>query len=231
MRAVRFVISGKLAHFRRFYTNSSSLSYPLPPPPTLRGILGAALGLGPEYAGRFRDWRFSVRPLAPWRFLMQTVNHLMIKKGTPTRNLAGGEHTQVPVQLIVPRKPEGRVRYEVLALGDDPDPVIQALAQPRYPLSLGPAFALAFVEEAGWIEGEIREAASGPLLGAFEITKVRRFLGRGRILHDRYPLRLDEERNLLAVADLGIEADGEPIALDYAGPVFATATRLWALEG
>jgi len=231
MRAIRFVLAGKLAHFRRFYTNSSSLSYPIPPPPTLRGMLGAALGLGPEYADRFLEWRFSVRPLAPWRFLMQTVNHLMIKKGAPARNLAGGEHTQVPIQLIVPQKPEGRVRYEVLALGDDPEQVIQALAQPRYPLSLGPAFALAFVEEAGWIEGEILEAASGPLLGAFEIAKVRRFLGQGRILHDRYPLRLDEERNLLAVADLGIEANGRPIALDYEGPVFAAGTRRWALEG
>ncbi len=232
MRAVRFVIAGKLAHFRRFYTNSSSLSYPIPPPPTLRGLLGAALGLGPEYAERFLKWRFSVRPLAPWRYLLQTVNHLMIKKGAATRNLAGGEHTQVPLQLVVPKAPSGRVRYEVLAVGGDPEPLIRALASPRYPLSLGPAYALAFVEEAGWVEGQMRETGTeGLILGAFEVARVRRFKGRGRILHDRYPLRLDRARNLLAVANLGVEADGNPVELDYAGPVFVADQRIWALEG
>ena len=231
MRALRFVVSGKLAHFRRFYTNSSSLSYPVPPAPTLRGLLGAALGLGSEYADRLADWRFSVRPVAPWRFLMQTVNHLMIKKGAVARNLAGGEHTQVPLQLVVPKSPEARVRYEVLAVGGEVEPLLLALAQPRYPLTLGPAFALAFVEEAGFVEGELGEGATGELVGAFEVAKVQRFLGQGRILHDRYPLRLDAERNLLAVADLGVEANGEPVALDYGGLVFTTGGRRYALVG
>jgi len=231
MRAVRFVLAGKLAHFRRFYTNSSSLTYPIPPPPALRGILGAALGLGPEYADRFSDWRFAVRPLAPWRFLVQTVNYLMIKKDAPARNLAGGEHTQVPLQLVVPKTPEGHVRYEILVVGGELDPVFNALSNPRYPLSLGPAFALAFVEEVEWAEGRVEEESAGPLIGAFEIAKVRRFIGAGRILHDRYPLRLDVERNLLAVADLGVEATGNAIALDYGGRVFVAGDRRWALEG
>lgn len=231
MRALRFVISGKLAHFRRFYANSSSLTYPIPPPPTLRGILGAALGLGPEYAERLEDLRFSVRPLDPWRYLMQTVNHLLIKKGARTRNLAGGEHTQVPLQLVVPQHPSGKVRYEVVAVGEDPEPLVQALAAPRFPLSLGPAFALAFVEEAGWVEGRLANGADAPLLGSFKLAEVRTLRGRGRILHDRYPLRLDAKRNLLSIADLGVEAEGRPVELEYTGAVFVAGERIWALEG
>ncbi|KQC14005.1 MAG: hypothetical protein APR63_06500 [Desulfuromonas sp. SDB] len=40
-----FRISGKYAHFRRPYTNVSSLSYPFPPRPTIIGLLGAILGI------------------------------------------------------------------------------------------------------------------------------------------------------------------------------------------
>lgn len=40
-----FRYSGKYAHFRRPYTNVSSLSYPFPPRPTLAGLLGAILGV------------------------------------------------------------------------------------------------------------------------------------------------------------------------------------------
>ena len=42
---VIFRISGKYAHFRRPYTNVSSLSYPFPPRPTIAGLLGAILGI------------------------------------------------------------------------------------------------------------------------------------------------------------------------------------------
>ena len=40
-----FRYSGKYAHFRRPYTNVSSLSYPFPPRPAIAGLLGAILGV------------------------------------------------------------------------------------------------------------------------------------------------------------------------------------------
>ena len=36
---------GRYAHFRRPYTNVSSLSYPFPPRPTIAGLMGAILGI------------------------------------------------------------------------------------------------------------------------------------------------------------------------------------------
>ncbi len=56
-------MKGKRAHFRRFYTNSSALTYPVPPPTTLQGLLGAALGLGPEYVDLLSGLYLSARPL------------------------------------------------------------------------------------------------------------------------------------------------------------------------
>ena len=44
MRGVIFDIEGKFAHFRKIYTNSSSLSYLVPPRTTVQGIIAAMLG-------------------------------------------------------------------------------------------------------------------------------------------------------------------------------------------
>ena len=44
MRGVIFDIESKYAHFRKVYTNSSSLTYSVPPRTTLEGIIAAILG-------------------------------------------------------------------------------------------------------------------------------------------------------------------------------------------
>jgi len=229
MRAIRFVLAGKFAHFRRFYTNSSSLTYPIPPPPTLRGLLGAALGLGPEYARELADWRFGVRIAAPWRFLFQTANFLKIKKGEP--NLAGGEHTQIPLQFVAPRRLEERVRYEVLAVGPGVEAAKDALTRPVYPLSLGPAYALAQVEAAHLLEGRLQTGYEGKLKGPFLAGALTAFEGPARLLSDRYPLRLAEDRSPQAVADLVLEADGKPLHAHYQGEVFVLDDDAWSLVG
>ena len=45
MKIIVFDIKGKFAHFRKFYTNSSSLTYGIPPRTAICGILAAILGL------------------------------------------------------------------------------------------------------------------------------------------------------------------------------------------
>ena len=43
-----FDIKGPMAHFRKFYTNSSSLSYLFPPRTVVAGIIAGILGLPSE---------------------------------------------------------------------------------------------------------------------------------------------------------------------------------------
>jgi len=232
MQAIRFVLTGKLAHFRRFYTNSSSLTYPIPPPPTIRGLLGAALGLGPEYTQEFANWRFGVQIAAPWRFLFQTANYLKIKKGEP--NLAGGEHTQIPLQFIVPQQLGDRIRYEIVALGaesKESNKVAEALKKPHFPLALGPAYALAQIEEINFVQGTIQDSFEGAIKGPLIVKSIIKLQGPGRLLRDRYPLKLAKDRTLLMAADLAIEAEGKPVAACYKGDVFATDSDAWSLVG
>lgn len=55
-RVLVFTISGEYAHFRKFNTTSSPLTYPIPTPPALSGMLGAILGIERELApGKFPE--------------------------------------------------------------------------------------------------------------------------------------------------------------------------------
>lgn len=44
MKFLVFDLKGKFAHFRKFYTNSSSLSYLVPPRTVIEGMVAAILG-------------------------------------------------------------------------------------------------------------------------------------------------------------------------------------------
>jgi CRISPR-associated protein Cas5h len=58
---VTFRYYGKYAHFRRPYTNVSSLSYPFPPRPTIVGLLGAILGVQKDKVAKlFNDEHLKV---------------------------------------------------------------------------------------------------------------------------------------------------------------------------
>ncbi len=224
MRFLRFVLRGKRAHFRRFYSNSSALTYPVPPPSALLGLLGAALGLEPEELPRLAGLRLSARPLGEARTLFQTLNYLFVKTGTlaELRGLAKDGRTQIPLQFLVG---EEGVGFEVWAVGEEGliQDLARALPEPAYPLSLGPAYALAWVpqEEVRTGEARLQRGFKGPLLGLLEVGKLE--LGPlpqgGRIFRDRFPLRLGPDRRLLRVAELCLEARGRPLEGVYHGEV------------
>ncbi|MFB6273400.1 MAG: CRISPR-associated protein Cas5 [Salinibacter sp.] len=235
MTALQFELKGKFAHFRRFYTNSSSLSYPVPPPPTIAGLLGAALGLNPdEYRDVFRDVRFAVRPRASWRQLMQAVNLLKITEGSEN-SLRGEEgHTQIPTQLIAPIDLDDTLAYEVVLSGlegERRDRLGAALAAPHYPLYLGTAPCRAWVEETMPLEGEVRDGYRGELLGALDVEATADLaLEEGlRVLRDRYPIRLGQDRRLTEAKDLFVEAEGQALTCTYDGPVLVSDRGAYAL--
>ena len=58
-----FELWGDYAHFRKFYTTSSPLTYPFPPKPTIIGILSSILGFDKknnEYLKHFEKDTFLI---------------------------------------------------------------------------------------------------------------------------------------------------------------------------
>lgn len=114
-----FRFSGKYAHFRRPYTNVSSLSYPFPPRPTIAGLIGAILGVEKDkVAETFNEDNFKVTVAIEKQ--TKTITHVTNfrqdgigaidysikkpKKGWEPKELKNippyNEATQIPMELI-----------------------------------------------------------------------------------------------------------------------------------
>lgn len=229
--ALRFVLAGKRAHFRRYYTNSSALSYPVPPPASLLGLLGAALGLGPGYGEELQGLFLSARPLGRQRALMQTLAYLLMKSGGFNRELRGlhpDGRTQVPIQLLVGEE-GGLLRYEVWLASRDRGLLGRlraALEDPYYPLSLGPAFALAWVEEVEEREGVLATSWNGEGIGWWKVGCLSGWRASGaKLYRDRFPVLLGADRSPLRVEELALELEGKPLEVEYRGPVLVVDGR------
>lgn len=182
IRVVAFDVEGFLAHFRCFYTTASRGTYLFPPRNTVAGMLAAILGHGNEiqdgggYYGVFSrsNCRIAVRVMHPLRKMVISENLL----DTGSRGRAPGiEKTDqgfeiekirqmmsrsrkpTPIEFVVAEPPNRTVRYRFYVhheddrLLDDLERRIRA-QEPAYPVSLGPAFCLAWLNIAEEESGE-----------------------------------------------------------------------------
>ena len=218
MRTLVFEVSGEYGQFKKPYSPMSPVSYPLPPPPAVLGMLGAILGYGKnEYSQRL-GWerlRVAVGLRAPLRVFRAALNLLQTKTGTDGffRPLAGqNTHTQVPFEFL--RQPHFRIYVAGLA-----EPVADELAErlqtgrTAYTVSLGLAPCLA---ELAWIgewsaqvlpTGEWMAHTAMPLRDGINL-----YYEEGRHYHRlRIPAVMDGERIVHRYQEIALAEDGQPI--------------------
>jgi len=108
-KALIFDIKGPMAHFRKYYTNSSSLSYLFPPRTVVVGLIAGLLGLPSErhtkketYYEKFSEEKcvVAVSLRTRVRRMMQTVNYIRTKSLSEIDGSAGG--TQIPLEILLP---------------------------------------------------------------------------------------------------------------------------------
>lgn len=99
-------LKGAMAHFRTFYTNSSSLTYSFPPRTVVTGILAGIIGLPRDsYYDKFSSssCRLGISILSPFRKIMNTINYSFMK--SPTNFvIPQGQHLQVQFETLIPAK-------------------------------------------------------------------------------------------------------------------------------
>lgn len=126
MKTVIFDLSGPFAHFRKFYTNSSSLSYLIPPRTVLVGLIAAVLGIERDtYYEIFSEekLKIGVRLNRPVRRILQTLNYL--KATSLNEWLNPKEHTQIPFELLTADK---GVSYRVYVAMPEMDELLEELS-------------------------------------------------------------------------------------------------------
>jgi CRISPR-associated protein Cas5h len=202
METLVFEVFGSLGHFRKFYTTSSALTYPFPPPTVLRGLVGAIIGLKrEEYLTHTKDLKFAVQILSPVKTLTISVNFINTKGkgGTFEPSLEAqskaedSARTQVIQQLV--KDP----RYKIFVLGDGN--VFETLREHLelrkffYTPVLGTSEHIAEIEYIGTfevkeledVEGKCHSVCPLELLEDLRITSIK--IGKELI-----PYRMEEDR-------------------------------------
>lgn len=167
MQVLAFHLMGKMAHFRKYYSNSTALSYYLPPVVTVKGILAGLLGRERDsYYTEFSDdvCKIAVGIGAKARKITQAMNLLKVENSgdlngssRPSKKVYGANHTQNDTEWIAPENFQtGALCYPVRFWHKD-DTLMAELAEklcsfPRAYGSEGISLALGSAQCLGWIE-------------------------------------------------------------------------------
>ncbi len=174
MEVLVFDISGKMAHFRQYYTNSSSLSYFFPPRTVITGMVAGMMGLPRDsYYDRFSEdaMRVALSIRSPLRKKIQTLNYVWAENRSQV-NLSAGKHTQVPMEIVLPLDYRDLIVYRIFLWHED-EGVFSRMKDViggekiHFPLYLGISECLASMNFLGL--GEAREEE---FTGEIEVSSV-----------------------------------------------------------
>lgn len=215
MKIISFHLKGKMAHFRKFYSNSSALSYFVPPRTTICGIVAGLLGY--ERDTYYRDFSMDNFKVAmssekPIKKTMQKMNYLMINS---PNDLNGSQeyHSQTPMELIIPQNiREGHIDYKIWmthknnSIMDRMEEIFLDKEKIYYKsaaacMALGSAFNLGWIEVESILEGkEINILSEKSISSSIPVEKVKEIKtekmteSRYKILKEELPLEFDENR-------------------------------------
>ncbi len=197
--ATVFEVFGPIAMFRRPYTTTSSVSYPVPTPTALAGLISAIIGLSngsEERASSANYWQHlkgtqvAVRLLAPLKWRTKSINFWNVK------NPAKSPHIQVKHQFI------SNPRYRIYVHGGIEEQLRKQLINNSFVYTpfLGVSYALAEVKYMGdcslepvRVEEPVDVVTVIPFIDELEID-VEKSL---EVFRERIPFCLSEDRELL----------------------------------
>jgi CRISPR-associated protein Cas5h len=177
---ISFDWCGKMAHFRKFYSNASALTHTIPPRSTVLGLLASIAEIERDsyYFGTekevFNNLKIGIQILNPVRKINQKFNYLKVVKGgkygaSLATNLDDlyifrgySNRKQVSTELIVPhsiRDKGALVKYRIfVGFPDSDEPIFTTLKanliREYYPFGvcLGAANMLGFIVQPNGIE-------------------------------------------------------------------------------
>lgn len=214
MNILSFRLQGKMAHFRRYYSNSAALSYSVPPRTTISGILAGLLGYERDsYYNLFslEQCKIAVVIGSPIKKQIQKMNLLMIN-GLNDYNGSKEHHSQTPMELILPQNIRtGIIDYHIWVHHKNPEimnKLKHLFRSTNYGFSsYGISLALGTASNLGWLkyEGEWEGISKTPMdsviidsiipvkyVKRLEFENQHEFL----IVKEDLPLEFDQNRRI-----------------------------------
>ncbi len=228
-----FDISGRYAHFRKFYTNSSSLSYLVPPRTVIAGLIAGLLGLPSErftnneketYYEKFNSENFliAVSLKTQIRKMMQTVNYCFTK--TQNKEISFSKHSQIPLEILTAQN-EKELRYRVyfsFIQNEDKSKFekgIELIKNNRfiYPPYLGLSEFLASVNYIDTGKTSPLKEPPEKLHSVCRLEYIKDFKIESDVkyLSERMPTGFTNQRNPLPPKVYLVEVNGKPIYAKY----------------
>lgn len=216
MKLLTFRIQGKMAHFRRYYSNSSALSYSIPPRTTIAGMIAGLLGYERDsYYKLFSldQCKIALANLSSIKKETQKMNLLMIKD-LKDFNGSKEHHSQTPTEFVMPQNIRtGILDYKLWFFHED-SKIMEHLQEvlSRYEIGYGSngiSLALGTAAQLGWVyyEGiqEGQEILSEQKVEISSVTPLR-YIERlemeaeesrqYRLVKEDIPLEFDTERRI-----------------------------------
>ncbi len=231
-----FDVWGNYAHFRRFYTTTSPLTFPFPPRTTLCGLVGAIIGLekeNNEYLKHFTLDKASIglRLLNPVKKMMIAENliHTKNAKG-PGMNLIK-ERTQIGFEFL--KDPKFRIYFH-----HADENIYEQLKEnllnhkSTYTPCLGLSENIANFMFVGEFkvrsvenDGEYVKINSILPIEAFSKQGVK-FKHEGEYFSIRVPIEMNTERIVTKYGNFLFERNGKPIEVKLTIPYLRTESEM-----
>lgn len=221
MKVVVFDIFGDLAHFRRFYTTSSPLSFSFPPPPTVAGMLGAILGIDKnEYLKVFslESCKLAIQVLNPIKKLSLGINLINTKHNywIPVKTGSHDPRTQVKTEFIKDSK------YRIYFYHEDQNllsNLIENLKNHKsfFTFSLGLSELLGdfqFIKIEEFEEKDVKEVYISSVIPMSQIEDNKIIFEEGKsYFKERIPVKMNSKRIVEKYEDVIFECKGKPIKI------------------
>ncbi|ACM61724.1 CRISPR-associated Cas5h family protein [Caldicellulosiruptor bescii] len=224
MKFLVFDLKGKFAHFRKFYTNSSSLSYLVPPRTVIEGMVAAILGFERDsYYDMFsaENLLVAVQKLEKTYKIVQTVNYIKAQTISELKN--PNTHTQVPLEILAGYN--GFVGFRVFVMPKD-EKIYSFLrarlesGKSEFPIYFGSAPFAAKIEFLGEFEACRWEDSRAGILTVLDTGLIKslnlslEFSSSLALMKDRMPCDFDKDRFATKVKTYIHDENLNPIWVD-----------------
>lgn len=220
MKVLVFDLYGDFAHFRKYYTTTSPLTFSFPPPPTLAGILGAIYGAQKnEYLNIFgyKNCKIALRILNPIKKVRMGINFintkdnkyfLLIKKKNHE------PHTQIFTEFVKFPRYRIYVSHSDKKVFDKLVTMIQS-HQSFYTVSLGLSELLAGFNFVGVYEAKEKQKEKVEISSVISISNL---IEKGieiqperKYFKEKIPIKMTQERIVEIYEDVIYEPEGKTI--------------------
>lgn len=228
-----FDLKGPFAHFRKYYTNSSSLSYIVPPRTVINGIIAGLIGLPSEKHTNDKDKLYyekfnsdncfiAVSMKNSVKKLMQTVNYCFTK--TQNNEIYFSKHSQIPLEILKTIS-QHNLTYRIYFFHKDENIYLDLKERLKTNKFVFPPY-LGLSEFLAWIkfidEGSISTVSEITELNSvckLEYIEELNPINESKYLTEKMPTGFTNERHPLKVNDYLIEINGKSINAKFKSEV------------